>query len=292
MSRMRIALLSALSLASFSLAAAAHPTARNGSGFIAGFFGWPKETYCNDATSGTVQTIEPRYLLDRLQLAAQCHFTLVIEPPRKGLTITGANRGAFSVESAERLMDEYAQVLTPDVVRTYSGTILGFNLGDDYNCPTCWGDEKVTQAQIAAWAAYARNRIPGLPLGVRGTPDWVEKDPSLAPLLDYVWAQYTTQDGDPQRYYDEAARDAQKMGLQIVMGINVENCGGPHTDPCTAAELERVGGIAVTHPASCAFLNWRYDAATWEQPDIEAAWSGLMAKAEARPRRDCRRVLQ
>ena len=291
MCRMRIALLSALSLASLSLApAAAHPTPRRGGSFVAGFFGWPKETYCTDLTSGTVQTIEPRYLLDRLQLAAQCHFTLVIEPPRKRLSVTGANGGGFSVESAERLTDEYAQVLTPDVVRMYSGTILGFNLGDDYDCPTCWGGQEITQTQIASWAAYTRARIPGLPLGVRMTPDWVEKNASLAPLLDYAWAQYTTRKGDPKKFFDEAARDAQKLGIQIVMGVNTENCGGPHSDPCTAAELERVGGIAVSHPASCAFLNWRYDAATWGQPDIQAAWSRLMAEAAARSRRDCRRV--
>jgi len=291
MSRMRIALLSALSLASLSLApAAAHPARRAAGGLVAGFFGWPKETYCTDLTSGTVQTIDPRYLHDRLQLAAQCHFTLVIEPPRKRLSVSGANGGAFSVESAERVTDEYARVLTPDVVSRYRETILGFNLGDDYDCPTCWGGEEITQAQIASWAAYTRARIPSLPLGVRMTPDWVQKDHSLAPLLDYAWAQYTTRKGDPQKYFDEAARDAQQLGIQIVMGVNVENCGGPHTDPCTAAELERIGSVAVTHPASCAFLNWRYDPATWERQDIQTAWSELLAKAEARPRRDCRRA--
>ncbi len=291
MNRMRIALLSTLSIASLSLApAAARPTQRVAGGLVAGLFGWPKETYCTDLMSGTVQTLDPRYLLDRLQLAAQCHFTLVIEPPRRRLSVTGANGGAFSVESAERLTDEYAQVLTPETVSKYSATILGFNLGDDYDCPTCWGGQEITPAQIASWAAYTRARIPGLPLGVRMTPDWVQKDPSLAPLLDYAWAQYTTRKGDPQKFYDEAARDAQQLGIQIVMGVNVENCGGPHTDPCTAEELERAGTIAVTHAASCAFLNWRYDPTMWEREDIRTVWSALMAKAEARPRRDCRRA--
>jgi hypothetical protein len=290
MSRTRITLLSTLAIASLLLAAAAHPAPRVAGGFVAGLFGLPKEMYCTDLTSATVQTLDPRYLLDRLQLAAQCGFALVIEPPRRRLSVTGANGGAFSVENAERLTDEYAQVLTPETVRKYRATILGFNLGDDYKCPTCWGGQEITPAQIASWAGYTRTRIPDLPLGVRMTPDWVEKNPSLAPLLDYAWAQYTTKDGDPQKFYNEAARDAQKLGIQIVMGINVENCGGPHTAPCDATELDRVGTIAVTHPASCAFLNWRYDPSMWEREDIRAAWSGLMAKAEARPRRDCRSV--
>src|SRR2546422_8907120 len=128
MSRMRIAVLSTLGIASLSLApAAARPTPRVAGRLVAGLFGWPKEMYCTELTSGTVQTLDPRYLLDRLQLAAQCHFTLVIEPPRLRLSVTGTNGGAFSVESAERLTDEYARVLTPETLRKYSATILGFN---------------------------------------------------------------------------------------------------------------------------------------------------------------------
>ena len=37
------------------------------------------------------------------------------------------------------------------------------------------------------------------------TPDWVERYPPLAPLLDYAWAQYHTKRGDPQAYFDQAA---------------------------------------------------------------------------------------
>jgi hypothetical protein len=45
----------------------------------------------------------------------------------------------------------------------------------------------------------------------------------------------------------------------------------------------------VSHPASCAFLNWRYEEATWQQPEVRAAWDGLLALAKARPARECRR---
>jgi hypothetical protein len=47
--------------------------------------------------------------------------------------------------------------------------------------------------------------------------------------------------------------------------------------------------MAVTHPASCAFLNWQYDSTTWQRKEIRAAWSGLVALAQERPRRECRR---
>ncbi len=141
---------------------------------------------------------------------------------------------------------------------------------------------------MAGWAAYARARLPGVPLGVRVTPDWVEKYPPLAPLLDYTWAQYHTRKGDPRKYYDGAAAIARRLGLQVVMGVNVEDCSGPGTSPCVAAELTRLGTMAATHPASCAFLSWRYDEATWQEADIRAAWDKLLALARARPARECR----
>jgi hypothetical protein len=102
------------------------------------------------------------------------------------------------------------------------------------------------------------------------TPDWVQKDPSLAPLLDYAWAQYTTRKGDSKAFYDEAARDAQQLGLQMVMGA----CRGDRGD--SLGEL-RVPQLAVRP----------HDVGAGGHPDC---LEGLMAKAKARPTRDCRRV--
>ena len=92
------------------------------------------------------------------------------------------------------------------------------------------------------------------------TPDWVAAHPPLVPYLDYTWAQYATRKGEAQAYYDRAATIAERLGLKVVMGVNVENCyvAGDST-ACTAADLVRFGEMAVRHPASCAFLSWRYD---------------------------------
>jgi hypothetical protein len=258
-------------------------------GFAAGMSAWPADFYCAGPTSAAMQPLEPRAVLERIQLAARCGVRLVIVPPRRFLTTNGQTAGVFSVDSAKRVTDRYAVVLPADTLRKYRATILGMNLGDDYNCTDCWGGEAITQAQIATWATYARAKLPSLPLGVRVTPDWVATSPTLAPLLDYAWAQYHTKWGDPQAYYDQAATSAKQLGLQMVMGVNLENCYGPDTSACTAADLVRFGSLAVSHPASCAFLSWRYDETTWRQVDIRTAWDGLLALAKARPARDCRR---
>ncbi len=256
-------------------------------GFTVGLSDWPADLYCSGLTTGAMETLNPRALLSRIQLAARCGVRLVIVPPRRMLTSNGLAKGPFSVESAKQLTDEYAQVLTPETIEEYRTTIVGLNLGDDYTCTTCWGGEQITQEQIADWAAYTRTRLPGLPLGVRVTPDWVAKYPPLAPLLDYTWAQYHMRKGDAQAFYDKAARIAGQLGLRVVMGVNVKYCYGEDTASCSAADLLRLGTLALNHPASCAFINWRYDEATWEQPEVRQAWGELKELARKRPAEEC-----
>jgi hypothetical protein len=263
------------------------PAAR---GLAAGVSAWPANMYCSGPMTGTMQPLDPRTVLPRIQLAAKCGLRLVIVTPRKFLTTTGRVKGVFLLDRAKSLTDDYAAQLPPDTLRKYRETLLGMNLADDYNCRKCWGGETISQSDIEAWAAYARTRLPGLPLGVRIEPKWVADDPRLAPLLDYTWAQYHTKKGDQQQYYDGVARDAQRLGLKVVMGVSVQNCYGGGSGPCRPDDLLKFGTAAVTNPASCAFLNWRYDAETWDDPQVQATWAKLLALAKARPTADCRRM--
>jgi hypothetical protein len=122
------------------------------------------------------------------------------------------------------------------------------------------------------------------------TPDWVEAHPPLVPLLDYAWAQYHTRKGDAKAYYDRAATIAARLGLRVIMGVNVENCYGTGSTPCGAPDLVRFGTMAVSHPASCAFINWRYDEGTWAREEMREAWEGLLGVARGRGAEECRKV--
>jgi hypothetical protein len=75
----------------------------------------------------------------------------------------------------------------------------------------------------------------------------------------------------------------------MIMGVNVEDCYGVVTDACSAADLARFGALAVSHPASCAFISWRYDEGTWARPEIRKVWDGLLATARRREASECRR---
>jgi hypothetical protein len=286
----RIVLDTARGLDSARVVDSVRAAAKASTGFAAGLSAWPTESYCAGPMSAAMQQVDPRALLERVQLAARCGVRLVLVPPRRLLTSNGRPAGPFSMDSAKRVVDRYAAALPPDTLRKYRSTILGLNLADDYGCSSCWGGTPITQVQVAVWAAYTRGKLPGLPLGVRVTPDWVAAYPLLAPLLDYAWAQYHTKKGDAKAYYDQAAAIAQRLGLRVVIGVNVHDCYGVGTSPCSAADLTRFGSMAVGHPASCAFINWRHEETTWQRADIREAWEGLLALARQRGAEECRRV--
>ena len=287
--RPRIVYDTARGLDSIRLVDSVRAGAGDHAGFAAGLSTWPMDAYCSGPMSAAMQQVDPRVVLGRIQHAARCNVRLVLVPPRRLLTTNGRPVGVFSVDSAKRFTDLYAAVLPADTLRKYRATILGLNLADDYGCRACWGGRAITQAEIAEWAAYTRAKLPGMPLGVRVTPDWVAEHPPLAPRLDYAWAQYATRKGDAQAYFDRAAAIGERLGLKVVMGVNVENCYGPGTStPCTAADLARFGGMAVRHPGSCAFVSWRYREGTWARAEVREAWEGLTAVARGRAAEECR----
>ena len=259
-------------------------------GLAAGLSNWPASMYCDNVASATLQPLDPRDLLERVQLGARCGVRLVLVIPRRLLTTNHQTEGPFSVDSAKRATDRYAAALPPDTLRKYRWTFIGLNLADDYTCTRCWGGKVITQAEIAEWAAYARAKLPGLALGVRRTPEWVAQSPALASRIDYAWAQYHTARGEVGKYFDTNADLAARLGLRIVMGLNAHDCHGANTTPCTPAELTAFGTTAVSHPATCAFVSWRYDEPTWRRADIRAAWDSLLALARTRRAQECRRV--
>jgi hypothetical protein len=99
-----------------------------------------------------------------------------------------------------------------------------------------------------------------------------------------------TRKGDPKAYFDRAAAVAQRLGLRVAMGINANDCYGVGTSPCTAADLVRLGTMAVSHPASFAFINWRYIKETWARAEIREAWDQLLEVARGRGAETCRRM--
>jgi hypothetical protein len=242
-------------------------------------------TWCGGAWSGTYSTIQPGYVLSRLQQAGRCGFTFFLVQPRAN--VKNAD-GTYSVSKAKQQIDSLARYLPADTLRKYAPYTGGFVLSDDMDCASCWGGVAITKAQLADVASYARTRMPLLPIGIRGLPQWAEGT-ALSSLLDFGWAQYHTGKGDVTTYYNNAVQSAARQGMAVALGINTSDCAGPGTAACTATQLQTFGNAALAYSSNCAFVNWEYDAAWFSQRDIQAAWAGLLTKARSHPAVGCRR---
>jgi hypothetical protein len=242
-------------------------------------------TWCGGAWSGTYSTIQPSYVLSRLQQAGRCGFTFFLVQPRKN--VKNAD-GTYSVSKAKQQIDSLAKYLPPDTLRKYASYTGGFVLSDDMDCASCWGGLAITKTQLAEVASYARTRMPLLPIGIRGLPQWAEGT-ALSSLLDFGWAQYHTGKGDVSTYYNNAVQSAARQGMAVALGINTSDCAGPGTAACTATQLQTFGNAALAYSSNCAFVNWEYDSSWFSQPDIQTAWANLLTKARSHADTRCRR---
>ena len=72
--------------------------------------------------------------------------------------------------------------------------------------------------------------------------------PPLGAGVDYTWAQYQTRKGEPKAYYDAAAATRRTARPPGGDGRERGELLRPDTDACSAADLQRFGTLAVTHP--------------------------------------------
>jgi hypothetical protein len=131
--------------------------------FAIGMSTWPTELYCSGPMSAAMQQVPPQEVLRRVQLASRCGVRLVLVPPPPDAHLRRSARRQVLGRRGNRVIDDFARELPPDTLAKYRSTLLGFNLADDYGCLKCWGGKAITQGEIADWAGYARQKLPGLP---------------------------------------------------------------------------------------------------------------------------------
>jgi hypothetical protein len=263
-----------------------------GRSLAAGFwnYGMVSSTYCNSTgVTSSSQPTSTEALLAHLQDARKCNVRLVVVPGRKYITVGGTSGSPFSLTNAKAYTDRMAKVLVPDTLAKYAPWIIGFNLADDYGCAECWGGVKVTQSDIAAWASYVRAKVPGLRIGVRVEPTWVQGS-TLPGLIDYAWAQYHTGKGDARTYFDRHSSLAKSLGIALAMGVNVKYCGGAGTAPCTPTQIRTFMGMAAQYPDNCALLGWEYNTTAMAQTGMADAWDYVLKLAAQHPDVTCKHL--
>lgn len=164
------------------------------------------------------------------------------------------------------------------------GTVIGHYLIDEPNDPANWGGRPVSSATVEEMAKFSKSLWPTMPTIVRAEPRHMGDNHRY---LDAAWAQYLYRRGNVNEYIRDVVEDAQRKGLQLVVGLNVLKGGSPNGTAMTGSEVESWGGALLSSSYPCAFINWKYTDSYMSSSSVRSAMSELRRKAESRSTKRC-----
>jgi hypothetical protein len=167
------------------------------------------------------------------------------------------------------------------------GTVMGHYLVDEPNDPANWNGVPIPGETVEAMAQYSKQRWPDLPTIVRVDPAYLAKAGISYHYLDAAWAQYVARKGEVGEFLQQNAADAQTLGLELVVGLNLLN-GGPGGVALTAQQVRDWGTVLLSSFYPCAFISWKYDAAFLAPAEMGSAMDDLRAQAQGRAAKSCR----
>jgi hypothetical protein len=269
--------------------------------------------------TGSLFAVSGSSVIDALQTARARGARLLLAVPRNRMS---NDDGTFNYEEWKGELEQW---------RTYGiepylqdGTILGLYVIDEPNCAACWGGRSVSQATVDDMAGYAKTIWPNIVTFARVLPGWFY--PYGPPrYLDAGWANWVgplhrpSAGETPESFRDRHTRDAQALGLGLVLGLNVLNGGDGSSGirgtgdldldlnqwQMTANEVERVGKVFAAAPYACALISWRWSPSYPNyafippdqlsairafdiRSDVITAWGRVGDVARSRPRTSCR----
>ena len=164
------------------------------------------------------------------------------------------------------------------------GTIIGHLVVDEPNARGSWNGKMVSPAQVDEMARYSKQRWPRMATIVRTEPKYFS---SRRPrYLDAAWAQYVTRKGTASNYLRSNVADAQRLGLGLVVGLNISK-GGPNHRRLNANEVKSFGSAMLSSSYPCAFISWEYGSYQLAG-SMKDAMKTLRNKAQSRSSRSCK----
>ena len=181
------------------------------------------------------------------------------------------------------------------------GTLANHMMLDDVHT---FEGRSPTGDELEEMARTSKELLPGLRVIVREEAA-VLPEPSSGTFehVDAAVNQYRADDGDVELYAALRADAAERMGLEIINGLNIANGGdgssgqtGWEADrwAMSADEIYEYGYVLMGVPGCTMFLNWEYDgeelwadgsvgADYFDQPEMAEAlgWLGAYAAGEA-----------
>ena len=165
------------------------------------------------------------------------------------------------------------------------GTIIGHYLIDEPNDPANWGGRAVPSSAVEEMAKYSKDLWPTMATIVRAEAKHMGDNHRY---LDAAWAQYLYRRGNVNEYIQDVVADAQRKGLQLIVGLNVLKGGNPNGTNMSASEVEAWGSALLSSSYPCAFINWKYTSTQMSSSAMRSAMGALRRKAENRSTKTCR----
>jgi hypothetical protein len=166
------------------------------------------------------------------------------------------------------------------------GTIIAHYLIDEPTDPRNWGGRIVTPSTLEEMARFSKSLWPNLPTVVRAEAGLIKPSRPYR-YLDAAWAQYLYRKGNPNDYIRRVVSEAQRMGLGLVVGLNITK-GSPTKGKMTAAQVRSAGAALLNSSYPCAFISWTYDARQLNSSSMRDAMRYLRGKAQSRSQRSCK----
>jgi hypothetical protein len=189
----------------------------------------------------------------------------------------------FSMGKWKSRIERYKNVKLDSYIN--DGTIIGHYMIDEPNDPANWGGQPVSPSVLEEMAQYSKQLWPNLATVVRVDPKYLGSNHKY---LDAAWAQYLHRRGDADNYARTMVSEAQKKGVQLIVGLNVLHGGNPQGSPMSADEVEKFGSALLASTYPCAFINWKYTSSYMKSGSIKDAMAGLRRKAQSRSSKSCR----
>jgi hypothetical protein len=233
--------------------------------------------------NGALRTISPSYLLSDLA-AIKSRGGKVI------LCLTGSQSyfkdsdGHFSFTKWKARVDRFRTVNFSSYIN--DGTVVAHYLIDEPYDPANFGGQPVTGSTLEAMAQYSKGIWPGMATIVRAEPYLIQWSGTYH-YLDAAWGQYLYRKGDVSDYLAKNVSYAQKMGLALVVGLNIRD-GGTNNTNMTATQVQSWGSTLLGSGYPCAFISWRYGDSYLNTTSMQSAMDVLRSKAENRSIRTCR----
>jgi hypothetical protein len=231
--------------------------------------------------NGALRNIAPKYLMKELA-AIKARGGKVVLMMAGHERHYKNRRHEFDLGKWKARINRYRGVNFGSYVR--DGTVIGHFLIDEPYDRVNWR-RPIPAGTLDEMARYSKQMWPSMATIVRAEPYLIK---GRYRYVDAAWAQYLHRKGNVHEYVRRNVAEAQRMGLGLVVGLNLRHGGFPNKSWMSASEIQNFGSALLSSTYPCAFISWQYNANYLRSRAVRSAMGVLRNRAQNRAQRSCR----